>query len=568
MSKGPQPLQKSHSHATGRIAPSLLARIPREARLVVEIGCKDGALGAAYKQINPACTYIGMAPSVDPAAEARLDRVIAGNPDSLDLASLLGTEKADVIVYNGVLERLADPVAVIAAHAACLSDTGVIVAQIAHGGHWQAVLRLLEGRPWAEEGAPPPRSFTSQDMANMFEAAGFVVLGLVAAERKDPRQEAFLKAIPPVVAALGGAAQAVAARAGAESFTVIAGRAPAKPLLVQAMMLTPVGAVNDVRVILPGAALASRPGIAFAAKVARADLTLGSRFTDKIFLWHRPVMTRDDAVPKVNAILERGYTLVVEFDDHPERWPEIEANDYLTYRAAHGVQTTTDPLAEMYRQFNPEVTVFPNAVDRLPPLRDKDPETPCRLFFGALNRAQDWAPVMPALNRLLKAFGDRVAVDVLHDQAFFEALETPHKSFTPTSDYDGYRRRLRQADICLMPLAETPFNRMKSDLKFIEAASLGAVALASPVVYAQSLKDGETGMLFNDAESFEARLTMLLSAAALRERLARAAHAYVAGERMLAYQVSTRLSWYESLIARRADLTEDLRARVPELGIR
>ena len=81
-----------------------------------------------------------------------------------------------------------------------------------------------------------------------------------------------------------------------------------------------------------------------------------------------------------------------------ERGVDLEA--LLTFRAVHAVQTSTPALAEVLRPQNPELGVFPNAVFELP-LTDnfRDPEQ-MTLFFGALNRGADWAPLMPVLNEV------------------------------------------------------------------------------------------------------------------------------------------------------------------------
>ena len=89
--------------------------------------------------------------------------------------------------------------------------------------------------------------------------------------------------------------------------------------------------------------------------------------------------------------------------------------------------------------------------------------------------------------------GERLRFSVVHDQRFFEALHTPHKQFTPTCDHDTYMNLLGQSEIAFMPLGDTPFNRAKSDLKFIEAAACRVASLASPIVYADSIEDGRTG---------------------------------------------------------------------------
>lgn len=61
------------------------------------------------------------------------------------------------------------------------------------------------------------------------------------------------------------------------------------------------------------------------------------------------------------------------------------------------------------------------------------------IFFGALHREGDWAAIMSALNRPLAARPE-VKVEVMHDGAFFDALTTRNKSFTPFSPYADYWR--------------------------------------------------------------------------------------------------------------------------------
>jgi glycosyltransferase involved in cell wall biosynthesis len=182
-----------------------------------------------------------------------------------------------------------------------------------------------------------------------------------------------------------------------------------------------------------------------------------------------------------------------------------------------------------------------------------------------LNREQDWAPLMPTLNAVAATVGERLHFSVVHDAGFFAALDTPHKQFTPTCDYDTYMQRLCACEISLMPLNDTAFNRTKSDLKFIEAGACRAVPLASPVVYANSVVDGSTGLLFADPEELRTRLLRLIAMPELARGIAGAARAYVAGQRMLAYQIAPRIAWYRSLWQRRTELSEALLARVQQM---
>ena len=187
------------------------------------------------------------------------------------------------------------------------------------------------------------------------------------------------------------------------------------------------------------------------------------------------------------------------------------------------------------------------------------------LFFGALNRGADWAPLMPVLNEVAGAVGARLRFRCCIDEAFFHALDTPHKKFDPMADYAAYLRMLGAAEIAFMPLADTAFNRAKSDLKFIEAAAARVSALASDVVYADSIRDGQTGLIFRDPTELRGGLLRLLAYPEATRTLAEAARLYVAEARMLAYQVSMRSAWYRSLWARRDELNAALRARVPAL---
>src|ERR1700761_6973895 len=135
---------------------------------------------------------------------------------------------------------------------------------------------------------------------------------------------------------------------------------------------------------------------------------------------------------------------------------------------------------------------------------------------------------MPALNEVAEKAGERLRFSVVHDQGFFDALRTPHKQFTPTCDYDTYLTLLGQCEISLMPLEDTPFNRAKSDLKFIEAGAARLAAVASGVMYSDSIDDGRTGLLFHSPDELRDRLLRLVAMPELARSLGDAARSYVA----------------------------------------
>jgi glycosyltransferase involved in cell wall biosynthesis len=234
----------------------------------------------------------------------------------------------------------------------------------------------------------------------------------------------------------------------------------------------------------------------------------------------------------------------------------------LSFEGAHALQTSTTALAEVLRKYNPEVAVFPNAIPTLPDIRNFADPRVVTIFFGALNREADWETLMPVINEVTALAGDRLRFEVIHDRAFFDALRSPHKTFTPTCDYDAYLRILGGCEVCFMPLSDSAFNRTKSDLKFIESGACRVMPLASPIVYADSIEHGRTGLLFRDPDELRMNLLRVLALPENARSIADATRDHVAKHRMLAYQVAPRIAWYRSLWERRDALFAAQRARV------
>jgi SAM-dependent methyltransferase/glycosyltransferase involved in cell wall biosynthesis len=535
----------------------LLDRIPLSARRVLHIGCGDGALGAAYKQRNPRAQVLGI--EADPAlarlAARRLDAVASGADSS-------HPGPFDCLIYDAVLERLRDPQAALRRHAASLAPHGTLLARVANGDDWRIAARLLRGEWTPADDATRPLSHAA--MQHLLAQAGLAPFDSIGQEIDAPAASRFTAALVPSLAALGIDRAAYLRRAAPRRVLWRAHRTPPAPLHVVATLLAPVGGVSDVRVLEPLRALASEPGVITHLSNGE-DLPAIDPAAAKIFILHRPALLGAAGLRLPRRLLAQGYVVVTEFDDHPDHIPVLQHPEMHNFRAVHAVQTTTETLAAVLRAQNPEVAVFANAIRALPEPRNFNGER-LTLFFGAINREADWPPTIAALNAEAARVGARLHISVMHDRGFFDALATPHKSFAPMGDYAAYLALLGAAEIAFMPLADTPFNRCKSDLKFIEAAACRAVALASPTVYGQSIEDGRTGLIFTDAAELRQKLAALLDDPARARAIGTAARRWVAERRMLADQPTGRLAWYRDLWTRRAALDAALRARVPELA--
>lgn len=120
------------------------AFVPKDARVVVDVGCGHGRLGERLRA--PSRQVIGIEPDPTMAREAgpRLDRVLARRAEealpSLDVP-------VDCFVFADVLEHLPDPARVLALAAERLAPDGRIVVSIPNTA-WAPVLRDLAAGRW------------------------------------------------------------------------------------------------------------------------------------------------------------------------------------------------------------------------------------------------------------------------------------------------------------------------------------------------------------------------------------------------------------------------------------
>jgi SAM-dependent methyltransferase len=544
----------------------VLARIPLTARAVLEVGCGSAALGAEYKRRNPNCLYVGLEndPARAEAARARLDQVFEGD---LDIDPLpCGIRSFDCIVYDDGLEHLRDPWSVLRTHVALLAPGGTLVLCVPNVEHWSIAASLLRGEwDYAERGLLDVRHlrwFSRRTAERALTDAGLEVTACIPRVFDVGQAQEFVQSMAAALPALRIEPQALMNRVAPLQYLFVATRGAPDRMTLYSTMLRPVGGVSHVRVIEPIEALLTVPGVT--ASIT-AGIPPGQPGTEpRIFVFHRPAFLDAEGLVPVRQALAQGYLVVCEFDDNPDFIPILQQGEVQNFKAVHAVQTSTEPLAELLRAQNPEVAVFPNGLRRLPDVRNYG-EGPLTLFFAGLNRTDDWPPYLDALNDVATLAGDRLRFRIVGDRGLFDALRTPHKSFTPICDYETYQDLLGGSEISFMPLRDNPFNACKSDLKFIEAGAHRVTALASPVAYAHSVEDGRTGVIFRDAQELRQRLTRLIANPDIGRGIGDAARLYVARERMNAYQVSARLAWYHDLWLRKPELDAKLALRCPAL---
>lgn len=424
-----------------------------------------------------------------------------------------------------------------------------------------------------------PHGATRENLVAAVRAAGLRIgrLAPVIPDRAAAVERA--RALLPQGEAHGLTPQQVFDRTAPRAFVAQTWPSPTRTITITGMTLgSKPDAMAIVRMHQPLGSLNTLPGFAVGEVGPRPAVRRNADGTKRdLFVWQRPILTRghDAAIARIR---DTHHRFVVEFDDHPMRWPAIMENDHRTFREADAVRTSTPELAAILRHWNPNVFVAPNAVARLPESRWRAPDgtwpphalappAPVRLVFAALNRKEDWqGGGIEAIDTALREAGAILAaetglapeatirVDVVFDPEFHRQLRWPTKHLHPLLSHAEYHALLHASHVALLPLSDTLFNRCKSDLKFIECAAHGLAMAVSPTVYAPLVGRARgdwpgRAELFRNFRELRSTLRHVLTMPSLkRASMADHAYGYVRDERMLTHTTAAEAQAYTDIL--------------------
>jgi glycosyltransferase involved in cell wall biosynthesis len=329
-------------------------------------------------------------------------------------------------------------------------------------------------------------------------------------------------------------------------------------------------------------------------------LTYDGRSVDAVIvdrLW-RPDISPALANELVARVRAGGARLIYAIDDdllalrtEKKDWTPTEAQFeavQVFLSEADGVWVTTPALKERFAAFNPDIGVVPSALDErlLPvwrsPARQWYPgfkDTVARHlrwlpramvnalrytlagrkvigYMGTFTHDSDLSMVLPALRAVWQRHQGKIAfqlVGVIGRTETYQALqELPVRIINPAPTIAAYPHFLPwfstylHWDIAIAPLQDTPFNRCKSDIKFLDYSALGTVGIYSRVpAYETTVRHRQTGWLAeNTVEAWIEALEELISNEPLRRAIARQATQYLHAERILN---RTAHKWVEAI---------------------
>ncbi|SFJ71099.1 glycosyltransferase [Jannaschia pohangensis] len=130
---------------------------------------------------------------------------------------------------------------------------------------------------------------------------------------------------------------------------------------------------------------------------------------------------------------------------------------------------------------------------------------------GSQGHEADLATIAPVLEAFLAGGSDRRLMLLGHvDLKRLPGALADKAEVAAFSTYDKYLAALARADVAVMPLADDIFNRCKSAVRVIDAASVSVPAIVGPVGdLPQMIRDGETGVVADGPAAWAAALEML-----------------------------------------------------------
>jgi SAM-dependent methyltransferase len=129
----------------GSVNPEVLARVPKQSRRILDIGCGNGLFGQVLRRECPERQVVGITHSQEEAALARevLDQVIVADLESYDFRHL---GRFDCVICSHVLEHLRNPDVVLSRLESVLAPKGTVLIALPNVLHWRQRLQFLAGR--------------------------------------------------------------------------------------------------------------------------------------------------------------------------------------------------------------------------------------------------------------------------------------------------------------------------------------------------------------------------------------------------------------------------------------
>jgi len=240
-----------------------------------------------------------------------------------------------------------------------------------------------------------------------------------------------------------------------------------------------------------------------------------------------------EVLAPVLEMQKRGAKLIYEIDDNLFNVPKWNPSSKIlgAKKVQDGIKNfvsrvdamfvTTEALKDAYKDYCEHIYVLPNSIDYdLVYDYPKNTDKPVVCWQGSATHQRDLSIAQHGIEQLAKDEDLMVKIWC----GFKEQSKARYDDRKPIFDvngaeilplvpFEGFFQMFGQLDvhIGLAPLAANPFNKCKSNLKFLEYTAYGAVTVASSFgPYGDTIEDGETGILVSDNRDWYDQVRMLV----------------------------------------------------------
>lgn len=203
------------------------------------------------------------------------------------------------------------------------------------------------------------------------------------------------------------------------------------------------------------------------------------------------------------------------------------------FRSATAITVSTEPLAEIYKEFNPNIHVLKNYND----IKDWKFEKAQRIdgrivigWTGSQTHEADFAVIKPVIEQIWKKYGKKVIFAICGGLEPKIADGLPKESyavFSGTRTMRDFHQRLASwgFDIGIAPLKESKFNDGKAHGKWMEYAMYKIPMVASNFgPYKREVKHGIDGLLCETTDDWVKALSHLIDSEYERKRIGQSAY--------------------------------------------
>lgn len=224
------------------------------------------------------------------------------------------------------------------------------------------------------------------------------------------------------------------------------------------------------------------------AQLAGWDVLILQKVTDPG--WFRLAASIPDEIrPQVVYEIDDAVWAADPQQPDGQRWRDAASSVLLCLGRADAVTVSTPALARECRQWHRNVHVVPNCLDLDGRnWRECPPRATERVVIGWAGGSHHWGDEVPMVAGLRAALARRPGAtfcffgDPLLGACWREQIGRPEQWTTlPPVSWEEYPSCLSLFDIGVAPLADTPFNQCKSDLRLLEYGAWGVPYVASDI---------------------------------------------------------------------------------------